>query len=51
MIEMMGYLTNDVGIDGMLIAPGYQYSQIDPALTMTPRGARGEVPRDPQSGA
>src|SRR3954454_4713823 len=34
-IEMMGYLTNDVGIDGMLIAPGYQYSQIDPALTMT----------------
>ena len=33
-IEMMGYLT-DVGIDGMLIAPGYQYSQIDPALTMT----------------
>src|SRR4029077_2508830 len=22
-------------IDGMLIAPGYQYSQIDPALTMT----------------
>jgi hypothetical protein len=34
-IEMMGYLTDDVGIDGMLIAPGYQYSQIDPALTMT----------------
>src|SRR6202142_4048321 len=34
-IEMMGYLTNDVGIDGMLIAPGYQYSQIDPNLTMT----------------
>lgn len=34
-IEMMGYLTNEVGIDGMLIAPGYQYSQIDPALTMT----------------
>jgi hopanoid biosynthesis associated radical SAM protein HpnH len=34
-IEMMGYLTNDIGIDGMLIAPGYQYSQIDPALTMT----------------
>ena len=33
--ETMGYLTNDVGIDGMLIAPGYQYSQIDPALTMT----------------
>ena len=32
---MMGYLTNEVGIDGMLIAPGYQYSQIDPALTMT----------------
>jgi hopanoid biosynthesis associated radical SAM protein HpnH len=24
-----------IGIDGMLIAPGYQYSQIDPALTMT----------------
>jgi hopanoid biosynthesis associated radical SAM protein HpnH len=34
-IEMMGYLTHEVGIDGMLIAPGYQYSQIDPALTMT----------------
>src|SRR5262249_3146152 len=34
-IEMMGFLTNEVGIDGMLIAPGYQYSQIDPALTMT----------------
>jgi hopanoid biosynthesis associated radical SAM protein HpnH len=34
-IEMMGYLTNEVGIDGMLIAPGYQYSQIDPNLTMT----------------
>jgi hopanoid biosynthesis associated radical SAM protein HpnH len=34
-LEMMGYLTNEVGIDGMLIAPGYQYSQIDPALTMT----------------
>jgi hopanoid biosynthesis associated radical SAM protein HpnH len=34
-IEMMRYLTNDVGIDGMLVAPGYQYSQIDPNLTMT----------------
>jgi hopanoid biosynthesis associated radical SAM protein HpnH len=34
-IEMMGYLTNEIGIDGLLIAPGYQYSQIDPALTMT----------------
>src|SRR5256886_14207648 len=34
-IEMMGYLTNEVGIEGMLIAPGYQYSQIDPNLTMT----------------
>ena len=33
--EMMHFLTNDVGIDGMLIAPGYQYSQIDPTLTMT----------------
>ena len=32
---MMGYLTNEVGIDGMLVAPGYQYSQIDPNLTMT----------------
>src|SRR5262249_19681365 len=31
-LEMMNYLTNEVGIDGMLIAPGYQYSQIDPAL-------------------
>ena len=34
-IEMMRYLTDDIGIDGMLIAPGYQYSQIDPELTMT----------------
>ena len=34
-VEMMRFLTDDVGIDGMLIAPGYQYSQIDPALTMT----------------
>src|SRR5437762_2147329 len=34
-IEMMGFLTNEIGVDGMLIAPGYQYSQIDPALTMT----------------
>jgi hopanoid biosynthesis associated radical SAM protein HpnH len=34
-ITMMGYLTNEVGIDGMLVAPGYQYSQIDPNLTMT----------------
>ena len=34
-LEMMQYLTHEVGIDGMLIAPGYQYSQIDPALTMT----------------
>jgi hopanoid biosynthesis associated radical SAM protein HpnH len=34
-IQMMGYMTNEVGIDGLLIAPGYQYSQIDPALTMT----------------
>src|SRR5438270_12893419 len=34
-LEMMHYLTNEVGIDGMLIAPGYQYSQIDPKLTMT----------------
>jgi hopanoid biosynthesis associated radical SAM protein HpnH len=33
--QMMDYLTMQVGIDGMLIAPGYQYSQIDPALTMT----------------
>ena len=32
---MMRYLTDEVGIDGMMIAPGYQYSQIDPALTMT----------------
>jgi hopanoid biosynthesis associated radical SAM protein HpnH len=34
-VEMMGYLTDEVGIDGMLVAPGYQYSQIDPNLTMT----------------
>jgi hopanoid biosynthesis associated radical SAM protein HpnH len=34
-IEMMRYLTDEVGIDGMLVAPGYQYSQIDPELTMT----------------
>ena len=32
---MMGFLTKEVGIDGMLVAPGYQYSQIDPNLTMT----------------
>jgi hopanoid biosynthesis associated radical SAM protein HpnH len=37
-LEMMRYLTDEVGIDGMLVAPGYQYSQIDPNLTMT----RGE---------
>ena len=35
MIQMMGYLTDEIGIDGMLVAPGYQYSQIDPNLTMT----------------
>jgi hopanoid biosynthesis associated radical SAM protein HpnH len=34
-LAMMGYLTDEVGIDGMLVAPGYQYSQIDPNLTMT----------------
>ena len=34
-IEMMRFLTDEVGIDGMLIAPGYQYSQIDPEMTMT----------------
>ena len=34
-IEMMRFLTKEVGIDGMLVAPGYQYSQIDPNLTMT----------------
>lgn len=34
-LQMMDYLTNQVGIDGMLVAPGYQYSQIDPNLTMT----------------
>jgi len=34
-IEMMEYLTNEIGIEGMLVAPGYQYSQIDPNLTMT----------------
>ncbi|MCC6223078.1 MAG: adenosyl-hopene transferase HpnH [Thermoleophilia bacterium] len=34
-LEMMRYLEKEVGIDGMLIAPGYQYSQIDPSLTMT----------------
>lgn len=34
-LEMMRFLTNDVGIEGMLVAPGYQYSQIDPSLTMT----------------
>jgi hopanoid biosynthesis associated radical SAM protein HpnH len=34
-LQMMDYLTNEVGIDGMLVAPGYQYSQIDPNLTMT----------------
>jgi hopanoid biosynthesis associated radical SAM protein HpnH len=34
-LAMMDYLTNEIGIDGMLVAPGYQYSQIDPSLTMT----------------
>jgi len=34
-LQMMDYLTNEAGIDGMLVAPGYQYSQIDPNLTMT----------------
>ena len=34
-LEMMRFLTDEVGIDGMLVAPGYQYSQIDPNLTMT----------------
>ncbi len=34
-VRMMDYLTNSVGIDGMLVAPGYQYSQIDHNLTMT----------------
>ncbi|MCL4288936.1 MAG: adenosyl-hopene transferase HpnH [Thermoleophilia bacterium] len=34
-VEMMRFLEKEVGIDGMLIAPGYQYSQIDPNLTMT----------------
>lgn len=34
-VEMMRYLTEEVGTDGMLVAPGYQYSQIDPNLTMT----------------
>jgi hopanoid biosynthesis associated radical SAM protein HpnH len=37
-VEMMRFLTEEVGTDGMLVAPGYQYSQIDPNLTMT----RGE---------
>ena len=34
-VEMMRFVTEEVGTDGMLIAPGYQYSQIDPAMTMT----------------
>jgi hopanoid biosynthesis associated radical SAM protein HpnH len=34
-LQMMDYLTNEAGIDGMLVAPGYQYSQIDPSMTMT----------------
>jgi hopanoid biosynthesis associated radical SAM protein HpnH len=34
-VQMMDFLTNEIGIDGMLVAPGYQYSQIDPNLTMT----------------
>jgi hopanoid biosynthesis associated radical SAM protein HpnH len=34
-VQMMDYLTNEIGIDGMLVAPGYQYSQIDQNLTMT----------------
>ena len=47
-IEMMRYLTNEVGIDGMLVAPGYQYSQIDPDADDDARRARGEVPRHPR---
>src|SRR5207244_3319392 len=34
-VEMMGYLTTEVGIDGMLIAPGYQHCQREPAQTHT----------------
>ena len=34
-VQMMTFLTREIGIDGMLVAPGYQYSQIDPNLTMT----------------
>lgn len=49
-LEMMRYLTDEVGIDGMLVAPGYQYSQIDPNLTMT-RGEHEEKFRAIRSAA
>lgn len=49
-LEMMRYLTGEVGIDGMLVAPGYQYSQIDPNLTMT-RGEHEEKFRTIRSAA
>ena len=52
-VEMMRYLTDEVGIDGMMIAPGYQYSQIDPALTMTrdEHEEKFRVIRAPREGA
>jgi len=34
-LAMMDFLTAEIDVDGMLVAPGYQYSQIDPAMTMT----------------
>ena len=47
----MDYLTNEVGIDGMLVAPGYQYSQIDPALTMTRDEHEEKFRANPRGGA
>ncbi len=46
-IEMMGYLTNDIGIDGMLIAPGLPVLADRSGADDDARRARGEVPRDP----
>ena len=48
-IEMMGYLTNDIGIDGMLIAPGIPVLADRPRADDDARRARGEVPRDSQA--
>ncbi len=50
-IEMMRYLTDEVGIDGMLVAPGLSVLADRPGADDDARRARGEVPRDPHCGA